>query len=162
MRGSIDEIIKGLEDYKRSLKVKADALVKKLADAGCEAVSITYGAWLYKGSREAEVTVEQRGPAQYAIVASGETVLILEFGAGVSYSATQHPLANSIEGGPYGPGTYPGQTHAMDPRGWYLPKSAGGRSGVHTYGNAPSMAMYNTGKSLHEVVKQAAKEVFGG
>jgi len=159
MRGSIDEIIKGLEDYKRSLKSKADALVKALAEAGCEAVSITYGAWPYKGSREAEVTVEQRGPAQYAIVASGETVLILEFGAGVSYSAIQHPLAEEMG---YGPGTYPGQVHAMDPRGWYLPKSAAGRNGVHTYGNAPSMAMYNTGKSLREVVQQVAKEVFGG
>lgn len=159
MRGSIGEIIKGLEDYKRSLRIKADALVKRLADAGCEAVSITYGAWPYKGDREANVTVEQRGPAQYAIVASGETVLILEFGAGVSYSATQHPLAEEMG---YGPGTYPGQVHAMDPRGWYLPKSAAGRSGVHTYGNAPSMAMYNTGKSLREVIQQAAKEVFGG
>ena len=161
MNGSIDDIIKGLESYKRSLKVKADALVKALADAGCEAVSITYGSWPYKGPRDAEVTVEQRGPAKYAIVASGETVLILEFGAGVSYSAQQHPLAGSFEGGPYGPGTYPGQVHAMDTWGWYLPKSAAGKSGVHTYGNPPSMAMYNTGKSLREVIQKAAKEVFG-
>ena len=156
MRGSIDDIISGLEALKSSLKVKADALVKALADAGCEAVSITYGAWPYKGPRDADVTVEQRGEATYAIVASGETMLILEFGAGVTYSAKQHPLAGEMG---YGPGTYPGQVHAMDKRGWYLPKAAGGG---HTYGNAPSMAMYNTGKSLREVIQQAAREVFKG
>lgn len=156
MRGSIDDIISGLEALKHSLKVKADALAKALADAGCEAVSITYGAWPYNGPRDADVTVEQRGEATYAIVASGETMLILEFGAGVTYSAQQHPLAGEMG---YGPGTYPGQVHAMDKRGWYLPKSAGRG---HTFGNAPSMAMYNTGKSLREVIQQAAREVFKG
>lgn len=156
MRGSIDGIIQELENYRDGLKAKAKALVKALADAGCEAVSITYGAWPYKGPRDVDVTVEQRGESSYAIVAGGATVLFLEFGAGVSYSANQNPLAEEMG---YGPGTYPGQVHAMDPRGWYLPKSAGRG---HTYGNAPSMAMYNTSKSLREVIQQAAKEVFGG
>ena len=161
MRGGIDDIIKGLESYKQSLKVKADALVKALAEAGCEAVAVTYAGTRYTGLRDENVTVEDRGPGKYAIVASGQTVLFVEFGAGVSYSAQQHPLAGSFEGGPYGPGTYPGQVHAMDTWGWYLPKSAAGKSGVHTYGNPPSMAMYNTGKSLREVIQKAAKEVFG-
>lgn len=156
MKGSIDDIIQGLEAYKQSLRAKADALAKAMADAGCEAVSITYGAWPYKGPRDAEVTVEQRGEASYAIVAGGETVLFLEFGAGVSYSANQHPLAGEMG---YGPGTYPGQVHAMDKWGWYLPKEKGGG---HTYGNAPSAAMYNTAKSLREMVEQAAKVVFKG
>ena len=156
MKGSIDDIILGLEAYKKSLKAKADALAKALADAGCEAVSITYGAWPYKGPRDAEVTVEQRGEASYAIVAGGETVLFLEFGAGVSYSANQHPLAGEMG---YGPGTYPGQVHAMDKWGWYLPKEKGGG---HTYGNAPSAAMYNTAKSLREVIEQVARGVFKG
>ena len=152
---SIDGIIHWLDGYKNSLKSKADALVKALADAGCEAVSVTYGSWPYKGPRDVDVTVEQRGQNTYAIVASGETMLFLEFGAGVSYSANQHPLAGEMG---YGPGTYPGQVHAMDLWGWYLPKSAGRG---HTYGNPPSMAMYNTGKSLRDVIEQAAKGVFG-
>ena len=156
MKGSIDDIIRGLEAYKKSLKAKADAIAKALADAGFEAVSITYGAWPYKGPKDAEVTVEQRGPASYAIVAGGETVLFLEFGAGVSYSANQHPLAGEMG---YGPGTYPGQVHAMDKWGWYLPKEKGGG---HTYGNAPSAAMYNTAKSLREVIEQVARGVFKG
>lgn len=159
MRGSIDDLFKGLEDYKKSLRAKAAVLAKALAEAGCGAVSITYGVWPYRGPREVDVTVEQRGETSYAIVANGKTVLFLEFGAGVSYSANQHPLAGTIEGGPYGPGTYPGQVHAMDLWGWYLPKEAGGG---HTYGNAPSMAMYNTAKSLREVIEEVARGVFRG
>lgn len=42
MNGSVNDIIQGLEAYKKSLKVKADALAKALADAGCEAVRVTY------------------------------------------------------------------------------------------------------------------------
>ena len=155
MGGSIDDMIRQLQDYKKTLKAKADLLAKALADAGAQAVSITYGAWPYRGPKDFDVTVEDRGPGSYAIVASGQTVLILEFGAGVTYSAIQHPMAGELG---YGPGTYPGQTHAMDKRGWYLPKAAGGG---HTYGNAPNAAMYYTAKSLREVIEKAAREVFG-
>lgn len=153
MNGSIDDIIKGLEDYKKSLKAKADALVKALAEAGCEAVAVTYAGTRYKGPRDENVTVEERGEGKYAIVASGETVLFVEFGAGV-YLGGGHPNPMG-----YGPGTYPGKGHWDDPRGWWLPKEAGGG---HTYGNAPSAAMYHTAKSLRQMVEQAARGVFGG
>ena len=156
MRGSIDDIINGLESYKRSLKVKADALVKALAEMGATNVSLIYARTPYTGPKITDVTVEERGEGKYAIVASGQTVLFLEFGAGVTYGEG-HPNPMG-----YGPGTYPGKGHWDDPNGWYLPKSAMGRSGVHTYGNAPSAAMYYTGKGLHQMVKQAARGVFGG
>lgn len=152
MNGSIDDIIKGLEDYKKSLKAKADALARALAEAGCEAVTVTYAGTRYKGPRDENVTVEEHGEGRYAIVASGQTVLFVEFGAGV-YLGGGHPNPMG-----YGPETYPGQVHAADPRGWWLPKSAGGG---HTYGNAPSAAMYHTAKSLRQMVEQAAMGVFG-
>ena len=158
MNGSIDDIINGLENYKRSLKAKADALVKALAEAGCEAVTVTYAGTRYTGPRDEKVTVEERGPGKYAIVASGQTVLFVEFGAGV-YLGSGHPQAGEFG---YGPTTYPGQVHAADPNGWYLPKSVAGKSGVHTYGNAPSAAMYHTAKSLRAMLEQAARGVFWG
>ena len=152
MRGSIDDIIKGLEDYKKSLKAKADALLKALAEAGVEAASISFHGTGYLGDDNVEVTVEQRGPGSFAVVASGKAVLFLEFGAGVTMGGG-HPNPMG-----YGPGTYPGKGHWDDPKGWWLPKEAGGG---HTYGNAPSAAMYHTGKSLHAIVADAAREVFG-
>ena len=158
MRGGIDDIINGLESYKRSLKVKADALVKALADMGATNVSLIYARTPYTGPKITDVTVEERGEGKYAIVASGQAVLFLEFGAGV-YLGGGHPQAGEFG---YGPTTYPGQVHAADPNGWYLPKSVAGKSGVHTYGNAPSAAMYHTAKSLRAMLEQAAKAVFGG
>lgn len=156
MNGSIDDIINGLEAYKRGLKVKADALVRALAEAGATNVSLVYARTPYTGPKITDITVEEHGAGKYAIVASGQTVLFLEFGAGVTYGQG-HPNPMG-----YGPGTYPGKGHWDDPNGWYLPKSATGKSGVHTYGNAPSAAMYQTGKGLREMIEQAARGVFGG
>ena len=156
MNGTIDDIIKGLEGYKETLKIKANALAKALAEAGCQAVTVTYAGARYTGPRDEKVTVEELGEGKYAIVASGETVLFVEFGAGV-YLGGGHPNPMG-----YGPGTYPGKGHWNDPNGWYLPKSALGKSGVHTYGNAPSAAMYHTAKSLRAMLEQAARGVFGG
>ena len=152
MRGSIDDVIQGLQDYKKQLTVKADALLKALADAGAGAAQISFAGTGYMGNDDVDVSVVQRGPLSYAIEANGEAVLFLEFGAGVTMGGGhENPMG-------YGPGTYPGKGHWDDPNGWWLPRSAGGG---HTYGNAPSMAMYHTGKSLHAVVAQAAREVFG-
>lgn len=152
MNGSIDDIINGLERYKQSLKVKADALVKALADAGCEGAKVSFSGSGYMGDNDVDVTVEDRGEGKYAIVANGKAVLFLEFGAGVTMGYG-HPDPMQ-----YGPGTYPGKGHWDDPRGWWLPKDAGGG---HTYGNPPTAAMYYTGKSLHGIVAQVAREVFG-
>ena len=156
MNGTIDDIIKGLENYKETLKIKANALAKALAEAGCQAVTVTYAGTRYTGPRDEKVTVEELGEGKYAIVASGQTVLFVEFGAGV-YLGGGHPNPMG-----YGPGTYPGKGHWNDPHGWYLPKSVMGKSGVHTYGNAPSAAMYHTAKSLRAMLEQAARGVFGG
>ena len=150
---SIANAIKELRDYQSWLHKKANELAKRLADMGSVNVSLGYSRAIYTGPKDTEVTVEDRGNNTYAIVASGETVLILEFGAGVTYG-DGHPQAAEFG---YGPGTYPGQTHAMDPRGWYLPKEKGGG---HTFGNAPSMTMYQTAKELREDLERIAREVF--
>ena len=150
---SIANAIKELQDYQSWLHIKANELSTRLADMGSINVSLGYSRAIYTGPKDTDVTVEDRGNNTYAIVASGETVLILEFGAGVTYG-DGHPQAAEFG---YGPGTYPGQTHAMDPRGWYLPKEKGGG---HTFGNAPSMTMYQTAKDLREDLERIAREVF--
>lgn len=149
---SINAAIKELKDYQRTLELKAGMIAERLAERGVPIASARFDSTPYMGNnKDVSVTVESReGNTSYAIVASGEVVLILEFGAGViGYG---HP-----EPGPYGPGTYPGQTHALDPRGWWIPKDHGGG---HTYGNPPGMAMYLTAKELAGMVEEVAREVF--
>lgn len=156
---SIDAAIQALEDYKKWIQAKAAELAKRLAEIGADNASVGYFLVKYDGPRDIDVTVEARGENAYAIVASGHPVLVIEFGAGVTYGYG-HPNPE-VDGKPMGPGTYPdAKGHWNDPKGWYLPKSATGKSGVHTYGNPPSAAMYQTAKGLREDLERIAREVF--
>lgn len=151
---SIMRALKELEGYQLWLREKADALAIELTTRGLDYVAMRFESAYYKGPRDdVSYDVEDRGNGVYAIVVNGETAVIIEFGAGVT-RGYGHPQAAEFG---FGPGTYPGQTHAMDPNGWYLPRSAGGG---HTDGNPPSMSMYNTAKTLRDELADIARGVF--
>ena len=148
---SINNAVREIEEYKKWVQKKTKELAKRLAAIGVTLAAIEYSRVPYQGLKDVNLSIEVGAkPNQYDIVANGETVLILEFGAGVRYGYG-HPQAEQFG---YGPTTYPGQTHAADPNGWYIPGCE------HTYGNPPAMAMYLTGKELHQRVLEVAKEVF--
>lgn len=150
---SINSAIRELNDYQKDLERKGKEICRRLADYGKSLAVTAYSGTQYDGNKDVSVTVEERTNG-YAIVASGETVLFLEFGAGVTYGYG-HPQADQFG---MGPGTYPdGKGHWDDPNGWWIPKSAGGG---HTYGNEPSMAMYNAAKDLRAEIERVAREVF--
>lgn len=149
---SINSVIEELERYSAELTQKGLEICRRLANVAELRVSQTYASASYVGEKDYVVTVEERNNG-YAVLADGMTVLLLEFGAGVTYGYG-HPQAGEFG---MGPGTYPGQTHAFAPQGWLLPKEKGGQ---HTYGNAPSMAMYFAAKDLREEVETVAREVF--
>lgn len=151
---SIDAAIKRLESYKSTIKEKENELVRRLANVGLQKATVLYSSAQYDGQKDFSVTIEPIDNG-YAVVASGETVAFLEFGAGATYGYG-HPQAGQFG---MGPGTYPSDKgHWDNPKGWWIPKEHGGG---HTYGNAPSMAMYEAAKAIHDAVKQVAQEVFG-
>jgi hypothetical protein len=144
-----------LEKYRQRLYThKISMILSRVCERLRQIVAEGYAGAEYKGPKDVEVTVEQIDEDTYSIVATGETVLILEFGAGVTYYGAGHELADELG---FGPGTYPGQTHALTGKGWYLPKEKGGG---HTYGNPPSKTMYNAVKTLREELPQIVREVF--
>lgn len=161
----IEQLEKELQDYQKWQQTKAKELATRLATLGASVASIRFARTAYVGQKDVTVTVEeiQNG---YVVKADGETVLVLEFGAGVTYGGG-HP-ENSEFG--MGPGTYPTDTRMRtasdgnryknweNPDGWYLPKSAGGG---HTYGNQPAMAMYEARKTILRELPRIVKEVFG-
>ena len=151
---SIAKALAELQGYQLWLREKAEALAFELTARGLDISAMSFEHAQYDGPRDDIVyDVEDRGDGVFAIIVDGETAIILEFGAGVKYGYG-HPQANEFG---FGPGTYPGQTHAMDPNGWYLPRSAGGG---HTDGNPPSMSMYNTAKTLRDELADIARGVF--
>ena len=154
----LDETIRRLEEYSNRLEQQRDALTRRLADMGAINVSLMFARAIYTGDNDFTVSVEDV-EGGYQIVVSGQSVAFVEFGAGITYGAG-YPLA--IRGA--GPGQYPGQKHAFDPNGWYLPKAKRGSNtedpSGHTYGNPPNMPMYNTAQDLKREIARVAREVF--
>ena len=149
---SLDQAIQKLEKYQRDLEKKAKLLCERLATIGATGATLGFARSVYTGNVDYRVSVEETDGG-YRILADGETVLILEFGAGVRYGRG-HPQETEFG---MGAGTYPGQTHAMDREGWYIPKAHGGG---HTYGNPPNMPMYNAAQEIRKEIQRVAEEVF--
>lgn len=149
----INELKKSLEDCQDWLGRKTDELAKRLADMGAVQASLNFSRAIYTGPEDHEIEVVPKGENCYAVRASGETVLFVEFGSGlIGYG---HPEVNG-----YGPGTYPGVGHWDDPNGWWIPREKNGGHSQHTYGNPPNMPMYNTVKELERDLERVAREVF--
>ena len=151
---SIDAAIKQLEDYRDSLDRKAQEICKRLADMGALYAEWNFSGVLYAGDIDYHITVDRLDENTYVIKADGESVLFMEFGAGVKHGYG-HPQADEFG---MGPGTYPnGKGHWNDPKGWWF-----GEKGhwTHTYGNAPGMPMYNAAKDLRKEIMNVVREVF--
>lgn len=149
----IQKIQDELKEYQRWQQERAKELAERLAVLGGTVASIRFKRAFYKGMMDATVSVVAI-PNGYTVKADGESVLFIEFGAGITYG-TGHPEASDFG---MGPGTYPdGKGHWDDPNGWYLPKSAGGG---HTYGNHPAMPMYEARKQIEQELPRIVKEVF--
>lgn len=163
---SIQNAIEELENYKKSLREKAALLAERLAEEGYQSAYITLSDHVYTGETISSLTITQVGDTTYKLSAQSEALLFLEFGAGIS--GVGHPLAGEYG---MGAGTYPGQTHADDPCGWWYEtedpnlavrtsKKTGKMYG-HSYGNEPYMPMYGASVVMRENLERIAKEVFG-
>ena len=97
--------------------------------------------------------------AMAKLTLEGTDVLFVEFGAGLLYSNPQNPKAGEMG---MGVGTYPGQTHAYDPAGWWFTKGGGGHTEkIHSYGNPAYMPMYKASEELRNSVAKIFDEYFG-
>ena len=172
-----DLSVKGIEalksqllQYKDSLPIKCEKLVSRLLQSGVAVsqtkisesplgkyVTVTTnisadktgckGILLAKGEVK-----EQEGYAPFSIL------LAIEFGAGAHFNPTPNPIISSEF--PYGVGTFPGETHAMEPGGWYF-WSEEKQQWIHSYGVKATMPMYSADMEIIKNVTKIAKEVFG-
>jgi hypothetical protein len=136
-----------LDEYVADLIEKANTVCERLATIGAVRASLDFSRAIYNGTNDVAVTVEPIDNG-YAIHATGNAVLFIEFGSGASYGYG-HP---EPEG--YGPGTYPGKGHWDDPDGWWYGDHE------HSYGNPPAAAMYHAKQDVLQEVQRIADEVF--
>lgn len=153
---SINQAIKELEKYKRDLDNKARIVVERLASLGATNASLGF-ARAVTTENDVQVTVEWVDSNTMRIRATGEEVLFIEFGTGITYGYG-HPMAQELG---YGPGTYPTKLAKGkwdNPNGWWYSKDGNPK---HTYGNPPNAVMYDTMKMIEREAERVVREVFG-
>lgn len=150
----INNAIKELEEYKNSLKAKADELTNRLALIGAQVASIRFSNAMYDGDNDVHISVETTDKG-YKIVASGQAVAFIEFGAGVYHNGKEpypKPRPQGIVGiGEYGKGR--GKRQA-----WGYRDESGE---LHiTRGNPAAMPMWYASEEMRRMIEKIAKEVF--
>ena len=162
----LNATIERLEQIANNLDRYAAEIVRRLAQIGYDVAYQIMAGHIYSGETIGSLEVVENDPTHFTLMASSKALLFFEFGAGINGGG--HPQAGGFG---YGPGTYPGQTHAFDPNGWYYPTddpalivayTDDGLGLGHSYGNPPYMPFYNAKERIKQDLLTVAREVFAG
>lgn len=157
---SINNAIKQVKAYKERLATLEKTLLRRLASIGVTNAKVYFASAInqYDGNGDIEVAYLE-SLNKVSIIASGEAVAFIEFGAGVYYNGTgAYPkeLPPNIVGiGQYGKGH--GKNKAW---GFYMEGENGEKNVIITRGNPPAKAMYQAEIDIIEQVSDIAREVF--
>lgn len=158
---SVAAAVRKVNRIKKWIEKKGAELARRLAEVGMNEARIYFdvGSTFYDGDGSVAVTVEPSKDG-YRIVAEGQAVCFIEFGAGVHFNGTEAYPNDDItrrQGGVVGIGQY-GQGKGMRPNGWWYNDSDG--KSHHTFGNPPAKAMWHGGVKVRNDLTRIAKEVF--
>ena len=152
---SIQEGIKELKAYRKSLDTKMDKLLEELAYIGVKEASIRFTTAMYDGVNDSSVTLEPIKNG-YCIKAEGRAVAFIEFGAGV-YHNPGEPYPNPRPAGIVGIGEY-GKGYGKR-QAWGFRNDDGEL--VITHGTPAAMPMWYASEEMRSAIKAKFLEVFG-
>ena len=152
---SIDSAIMELKAYKQDFLKKEKQLLDGLAKIGLREASVRFTTAMYDGTNDVSVRLEE-GTNGYVIVAEGEAVAFIEFGAGV-YHNSGEPYPNPRPEGIVNIGEY-GQGKGKQKAWGYKNEND---ELVITRGNPAAMPMWYASEEIKNSVLKVAKEVFG-
>ena len=152
---SIDDAIKELKSFRKSIDYKKDKLLEELGKIGVKEASVRFTTAMYDGVNDSSVTLKSSKNG-YTIIASGHAVAFIEFGAGVYHNSGDpypDPRPDGIVGiGEYGKGY--GKRQA-----WGYRNESGELTITH--GNPAAMPMWYASEEMRSKIEKIAKEVFG-
>lgn len=150
-----------IQDIKAELEQKNVEFIKQLADEGISVIRSNVASAMGADDKNVDITteLEQNGSTATMIIhVEGKDILFIEYGAGIHFNnGNFHPWANEYG---YGVGTFPGQTHALDPNGWFYRDSDNHLH--HSYGTQATMPVYKAFMSMQQKAEEVAKRVFNG
>lgn len=154
----IKEAIRDLELFKISVHNKGRKLIRKLAKLGYEVTSAEFADLTWYDDNDIDVRIEEKdGKNKFVceVVADGDAVCFIEFGAGVYYNGTEpYPIERPpqiLPIGEYGKGQ--GKRE-----GWFY-KDADGYV-QYTHGMPAQMPMYKGFEQMRQEIETVVREVF--
>lgn len=150
---SFDKAIKEITKFEKWVNQKTNELIKRLADEGVNiALSHTERASAY-GNTDIEIYSEKGSNGSWRIVASGEDVYFVEFGAGIGVDESDPFVAQAdVE-------VFDG-SYSLKHNGPYIKTGIWHYNGLTLNGIEALKPMYQTQKELEERLVDIAKEVF--
>lgn len=164
---SIRQLQKDLQRYNDSLIDKTKKLAIRLSEIGANVINAKVdesplGKYV---TLKTEITEEQAG-CKAILIATGETkqsegyapfntLLAIEFGAGIHYNPIPNPNAEEFG---LGVGTFPGQIHAFEDYWFYWNEEE--QKWLPTHGVKATMPMYMASTEIQQNIVKVAKEVF--
>lgn len=158
---SINDAIRKLTLYRDNLANKNVEFCRRLAEIGIPVIEANIAASQGDSDKEyvkdVKVIEADDTHAVVALKLSGTDILFIEFGAGIHYNiGNNHPKAKEFG---YGVGTYPGQTHAINPGWWWY---IGDDGYLHfSVGTEATMPMLKASHEIMENIRKIAREVYG-
>lgn len=160
---SIRNAIKEIEAYRDRLSRIRENICMELAEIGMKEASVRFASAHYDGVNDSSVTIEPIING-YKVVASGDSIAFIEFGAGVHYNAGSSypiPKPSGIVGiGEYG--KKQGKKDKWQYKGDPGTDGVASRDGrvVTTHGNPAQMPMYNALIAMQDEVERVVREAF--
>lgn len=154
---SVKKVLKRVERYRRNFPDKVNRFCKELAQIGLDVAKPRLESVPYDGNDEFSITIEKIATG-YRIIARGESVAFIEFGAGVYYNGEEGyyldrpPEISNI--GEYGKG------HGKKEKWYYYPEGDRSEPAVSTRGNPPANAFFYAETEVVMMVSQIARRVF--
>lgn len=163
--GSIQAAIDEINRLQQSIYSKEVELLTALKDLGYQTIdAYTVAAKDYDKTISKGYYIMPQGDGVYTLGISitGKDVMFIEFGAGMTFNkGAKYPTDRknlNYDPSDYGVGTYPGQTHAFDPKGWWY--SENGES-IHSYGTPAAAPLGHADEAICANALRTAVSVFG-
>ena len=151
----LNRALKELKAYRDSIEAKEKQLLDELANIGLREASVRFTTAMYDGTNDVSVTLEPIANG-YRILAEGQAVCFIEFGAGV-YHNPGEPYPNPRPAGVVGIGEY-GKGRGKR-QAWGFRNDNGEL--IITHGNPAAMPMWYASEEMRNSILTIARRVFG-